>query len=152
MNKTALPAVGGGSAARAGERSKPLNNLNNLPHRSAQQPPNPNTASSQAELVAYLRNELPYVADTDGVVVANIVDWVIYRVISALVIAANDRPDGSLPERTRLQWEVFFYEAAHRAVCDLRWLRGLIKPEQAISAVEDFLTEHTQHETARPEE
>jgi len=53
MNKTALPAVGGGSAGSAGkERSKPFNNL---PARSAQHQPKPHVCRAAAPALSACR-------------------------------------------------------------------------------------------------
>jgi hypothetical protein len=93
--------------------------------------------SEQSDLIAYVERALEDAAETDGVVVRDIVEWVIDRVITAL------RTDDRIPARTRDHWEAFFADAGNKATYDLHWLNGLIKPQQAIWAIEDFFTDRS---------
>jgi hypothetical protein len=106
-------------------------------------PPSPPTQATvikddlAAELIADVSFALEDAAETDGVVVRDIVEWVIDRVITAL------RTDDRIPARTRDHWEAFFADAGNKATYDLHWLSGLIKPQQAAWAVEDFFSDRS---------
>jgi hypothetical protein len=83
-------------------------------------------------LICDVRNELVEVAETEGEVAGDIVATVIGHVIKAL------RADHSIPARSLTEWEDFFVDAARDATDDLWRLEGLIQPQEAIWAIEQF--------------
>jgi len=91
-NKTAPPAVGGGSAGSAGkERSKPFNNL---PARSAQQPPKPHVCRAVAP-------PLPYGSNTVAAII-ELVALHLRRTIPALCDLTRNDFDTALADPSRL--------------------------------------------------
>jgi hypothetical protein len=96
---------------------------------------------TQAELINYVHDELAYL---DGEEAYDVIETVIDRVIAAL------RADRSIPARTLAQWEDFFLDATKDAARDLRYLDGLIKPREAIWAIENFFDDRSDSTDAKP--
>jgi hypothetical protein len=92
----------------------------------------------RSDLIDCVRYALDEAAETNGEVARDIVATVIGHVIKAL------RADPAIPARSLTDWELALANAANRAASDLPLYRdGLIEPEQAIEAIEEFFIDRS---------
>jgi hypothetical protein len=91
----------------------------------------------RSDLIDYVESALADAGETYGKVAGDIVQTVIGHVIKAL------RADPGIPARSLTHWELALADAANRAASDLPHFDGLIEPEQAIEAIEEFFIDRS---------